>query len=48
MALVEKLGFVVEKKEAGIPAPYIQDSKSMLQTVYRATFWVARKPATTA
>lgn len=44
MALVEKIGFVVEKKESGIRAPYIQDSKSMLQTIYNATFWVARKP----
>lgn len=45
MALVEKIGFVVEKKEEGIRAPYIQDPESMLQTVYHATFWVARKPS---
>lgn len=44
MALVAKIGFVVETKEIGLTAPYIQDSESMLQTVYRATFWVARKP----
>ncbi|KAK5995882.1 Carnosine N-methyltransferase [Cladobotryum mycophilum] len=44
MALVEKLGFVVESMETGIAAPYIQDSESMLQTVYKATSWVARKP----
>lgn len=45
MALVQKIGFVVEKKETGIRAPYIQDPTSMLQTMYYATFWVARKPA---
>lgn len=44
MALVEKIGFVVEKQEPGIRAPYIQDPQSMLQTVYHAAFWVARKP----
>lgn len=45
MALVEKVGFVVEKKQSGVRAPYIQDPQSMLQTIYHATFWVARKPA---
>lgn len=44
MALVERIGFVIEKKESGIRAPYIQDPESMLQTTYHATFWVARKP----
>lgn len=44
-ALIERLGFVVEKWENNIRAPYIQDPKSMLQTVYYATTWVARKPA---
>lgn len=44
MALVEKIGFVVEKRETGLRAPYIQDPQSMLQTVYRASHWVARKP----
>ncbi|KOS17360.1 UPF0586 protein [Escovopsis weberi] len=44
LALVEKVGFVVERMETGIDAPYIQDRESMLQTVYKATFWVARKP----
>lgn len=43
IALVEKLGFVVEKQETDIAAPYVQDSQSMLQTVYRASHWVARK-----
>ncbi|KAJ4856447.1 hypothetical protein T069G_09815 [Trichoderma breve] len=44
MALVEKLGFVVESMEMGLRAPYIQDTDSMLQTVYNVTTWVARKP----
>lgn len=48
MALVERIGFVVEAKESGLAAPYIQDAESMLQTTYRATFWVARKPADAA
>ncbi|KAL7813441.1 N2227-like domain-containing protein [Trichoderma gracile] len=45
MALVEKLGFVVESMEMGVRAPYIQDMESMLQTVYNVTTWVARKPS---
>ncbi|PHH90306.1 hypothetical protein CDD83_4044 [Cordyceps sp. RAO-2017] len=45
MALLEKLGFEVEKHETGVEAPYIQDTDSMLQTVYRASTWRARKPA---
>jgi carnosine N-methyltransferase len=44
MALVEKMGFVVESRQTGIEAPYILDSDSMLQTSYRASSWVARKP----
>ncbi|KXH68433.1 hypothetical protein CSAL01_11093 [Colletotrichum salicis] len=43
MALVERVGFVVEKRETGIEAPYIHDGESMLHTTYRASFWVARK-----
>lgn len=43
VALVEKLGFDIEKKESGIPAPYIQDPDSMLQNIYQASHWVARK-----
>lgn len=42
--LVEKLGFTIEHHQTDITAPYIQDSNSMLQTVYRATHWTARKP----
>ncbi|KJK76985.1 hypothetical protein H634G_08027 [Metarhizium anisopliae BRIP 53293] len=44
MALLEKLGFTVEWKQTGIETPYIQDSESMLHTVYKAAAWVARKP----
>ncbi|KAF7542689.1 hypothetical protein G7Z17_g11359 [Cylindrodendrum hubeiense] len=44
MALLEKMGFVVEWHQTGIDAPYIQDHESMLQTTYKASAWVARKP----
>lgn len=44
MALVAKLGFEMVSCETGIEAPYIQDAESMLQTVYKASWWVARKP----
>ncbi|KAH8715076.1 Carnosine N-methyltransferase [Beauveria bassiana] len=44
MALLEKLGFVVEWLQTGIEAPYIQDRDSMLQTIYKANAWLARKP----
>ncbi|KAK1593999.1 N2227-like protein-domain-containing protein [Colletotrichum navitas] len=44
MALVERVGFEVERRETGIEAPYIHDPESMLHTTYRASFWVARKP----
>ena len=43
IALVEKVGFSVEKRETGREAPYVQDPDSMLRTVYRASHWVARK-----
>ena len=43
LALIHMLGFDIEKRESGIPAPYIQDSESMLQNVYSASHWVARK-----
>ncbi|KAK6077292.1 methyltransferase family [Seiridium cupressi] len=43
VALVERMGFTIEHHETDIAAPYIQDSNSMLQTVYRAAHWVARK-----
>ncbi|KAI0119932.1 N2227-like protein-domain-containing protein [Nemania sp. FL0031] len=44
VALVEKTGFVVETRESDLRAPYVQDAHSMLQTVYNASHWVARKP----
>lgn len=43
VALVEKLGFTIEKRISGITAPYIQDPESMLQNAYKASHWVARK-----
>jgi len=43
MALIEKFGFDIEKRETGIAAPYIQDEESMLQNTYQASHWVARK-----
>ena len=43
VALVEKLGFSIEKRYLGIDAPYIQDHESMLQNTYKASHWVARK-----
>ncbi|KAI1079320.1 N2227-domain-containing protein [Whalleya microplaca] len=44
IALVEKMGFIVEKREMNVRAPYVQDAESMLQTVYNACHWIARKP----
>lgn len=44
MALVEDIGYRVEKRETGLHAPYIHDPDSMLSTTYRTSFWVARKP----
>jgi len=43
-ALVKRLGFVIEYWEAGIEAPYIHDTESMLRTTFLASSWVARKP----
>ena len=43
IALVEHMGFDIEVKESDLPAPYIQDPLSMLQSVYQASHWVARK-----
>lgn len=43
VALVETMGFDVEKRVSGITAPYIQDPSSLLQNTYRASLWVARK-----
>ncbi|KAK5149081.1 N2227-like protein-domain-containing protein [Cryomyces antarcticus] len=44
MRLVEHCGFASEQHEVGkIATGYVQDPKSMLQNVYRPSFWVARK-----
>ena len=43
VTLVKRMGFDIIKKEGDITAPYIHDSESMLQTVYKASHWVARK-----
>jgi SAM-dependent methyltransferase len=48
MALVAEVGFEVESRETGVEAPYILDTESMLQTTYKASTWVARKPAVAA
>ena len=44
MALLEKMGFVVEWRKTGVEAPYIQDKDGLLQTTYKASSWLARKP----
>ncbi|KAL2131330.1 hypothetical protein VTI74DRAFT_5254 [Chaetomium olivicolor] len=44
MALVAQVGFEIVSRETGINAPYISDPESMLQTTYKASAWVARKP----
>jgi hypothetical protein len=46
MKLVETVGFTIVSRQTGIAAPYIQDPDSMLQNVYKASSWVARKPVT--
>ncbi|KAK8041246.1 hypothetical protein PG994_014253 [Apiospora phragmitis] len=43
VALVKEMGFTIEKYEDDIRAPYVQDEHSMLQTVYSAIHFVARK-----
>ncbi|KAK8135313.1 hypothetical protein PG984_003253 [Apiospora sp. TS-2023a] len=43
VALVKEMGFTIEKYEDNIRAPYVQDEQSMLQTVYSAIHFVARK-----
>jgi carnosine N-methyltransferase len=43
VTLIEKLGFNIEKREFGITAPYIHDPESMLQNIFKASHWVARK-----
>ncbi|CAK7221999.1 hypothetical protein SEUCBS140593_004753 [Sporothrix eucalyptigena] len=41
--LVVKLGFTFVVQETDVETPYIHDSDSMLQTVYKSSHWVARK-----
>lgn len=44
LSLVEHLGFTVEKLEFGnIKTGYISNPRSMLQNMYRPSFWIARK-----
>ncbi|KAF2641937.1 methyltransferas-like protein [Massarina eburnea CBS 473.64] len=44
VALVEHCGFAIEKHEPGsVNTGYITNTRSMLQSMYRASFWVARK-----
>lgn len=43
IALVDAMGFVIESRESGITAPYIQDTESMMQNTYKVSSWVARK-----
>jgi carnosine N-methyltransferase len=44
VALVEHLGFTIEKQEVALPETgYITNAKSMLQSNYRPAFWIARK-----
>ncbi|ORY13422.1 methyltransferas-like protein [Clohesyomyces aquaticus] len=45
--LVEHLGFTIEAHETGkIETGYISNTRSMLQTFYRPSFWIARKKDT--
>ena len=44
VALVQHLGFDIEKHQPGsVETGYITNTRSMLQSKYRASFWVARK-----
>jgi len=44
IALVQHLGFAIEKQEVGtIQTGYISNPQSMLLNTYRPSFWVARK-----
>jgi SAM-dependent methyltransferase len=48
MALVADVGFEIVSRKTGVEAPYILDTESMLQTTYKASTWVARKPGASA
>jgi hypothetical protein len=44
VALVEHCGFKMERHEAGmIETGYVSNTRSMLQSTYRPSFWIARK-----
>jgi carnosine N-methyltransferase len=44
IALVEHLGFTIEQQEVALPETgYITNPRSMLQSNYRPSFWIARK-----
>ncbi|KAI9802091.1 MAG: hypothetical protein M1833_002012 [Piccolia ochrophora] len=44
LSLIEQSGFTIERHEIrDAQAGYIQDAESMLQSLYRVSFWVARK-----
>jgi len=44
IALVERFGFVIEQNEPQLGlAGYIQNPRSMISSMYRPSFWVARK-----
>jgi carnosine N-methyltransferase len=44
VALVEHMGFTIEKQEFGtFETGYMTNPRSMLQSTYRPAFWVARK-----
>jgi carnosine N-methyltransferase len=44
VALVQHFGFTIEKHEPGsVETGYITNTRSMLQSTYRASFWIARK-----
>lgn len=43
IALVEKMGFCIEKHEVDITTPYIHNPAGMLHSNFQASHWVARK-----
>lgn len=43
ITLVQSLGFTIKEQTAAPATGYIQDPASMLQNVYRPSFWVAQK-----
>lgn len=46
LLLIENMGFCIEKQEIRTAGTgYIQNSKSMLQSTYRTSHWIARKKA---